>query len=221
MSKFKPRNVPPRRPGPVGGKRDENRRKRTEQLCQAGLKIFLERGVEVVTIDEIVGEAGMAKGSFYRYFKDKTDLVEAIFVPMREVVTGAFDGCAEALAAADSRETLFAAYEGLAARLGAFVLSHPNVVRLYLQESRGPGVGARAPIRELGDLVSERAVDITQVAREHGLLRPVKPRISALSVIGAVERLTFGFLNGEDLGEAHEIPDQLISLVLDGLRDEP
>ena len=36
--------------------------------------LFLERGIETVTIDEITREAGVAKGSFYRYFDDKKQI---------------------------------------------------------------------------------------------------------------------------------------------------
>ena len=37
---------------------------------------------EAVTIDEVAREAGMAKGNFYRYFRDKADLVEAVIEPV-------------------------------------------------------------------------------------------------------------------------------------------
>jgi len=69
-----PHKIPKERPGPVGGKRDQNRRERTAGLVSAGLQQFLERGIETVTIDEITREAGVAKGSFYRYFDDKKQL---------------------------------------------------------------------------------------------------------------------------------------------------
>ena len=62
--------VPPQRPGKAGGKRARNRQQRTDALIEAGLQLFLERGVENVPIDDIAREAGMAKGNFYRYFDD-------------------------------------------------------------------------------------------------------------------------------------------------------
>src|SRR5262245_48909942 len=64
-----PRYLPTERPGPVGGKRDENRRRRTEEIAAAAQRLFLARGVLGVTIDDIVREAAVAKGSFYRYFR--------------------------------------------------------------------------------------------------------------------------------------------------------
>src|SRR5210317_2345369 len=68
----RPRRAGPvERPGAVGGKRDLNRRQRVQDLIDAGLSLFLERGIEAVTIDEVARKAGMAKGNFYRYFRDK------------------------------------------------------------------------------------------------------------------------------------------------------
>src|SRR5687767_14548749 len=78
----RPGLVPQKRPGPAGGKRDENRRRQTAALAAAGLRLFLRHGVEAVTVEQIVDEAGVAKGSFYRYFGDKADLVEALFAPV-------------------------------------------------------------------------------------------------------------------------------------------
>jgi hypothetical protein len=61
-------------------------------------------------------------------------------------------------------------------------------------------------------------VDITQKAHTHGLLRPIRPALSGLAVVGAVERLLLAVLSEEDIGNPLELPDALTTLVLDGLR---
>src|SRR6478672_8161036 len=88
---------PAQRPGQEGGIRAENRRRRTDSLLSAARDLFLLHGLEPVTIDDIVGQAGMAKGSFYRYFDDKATLVEALFGPVAERVDNAFARCKEAI----------------------------------------------------------------------------------------------------------------------------
>jgi AcrR family transcriptional regulator len=213
-----PGRLPPERPGQPGGKRDRNRRRRIEQLRQAGLTLFLERGVDAVTIDDIAKAAGTAKGNFYRYFTDKGDLVERILAPMAEQVREAFDRCEDALEEAHDDPSLFAAYQTLAVRLIPVALEHGDVVRLYLQESRAPAAGARAPIRSLADEIRQRAVDLTEFAVDHGLLRIPDPRISALAVVGAVEQLTWAVLGDELDAPPDRIAGTLISLVLSGIR---
>ena len=219
---LRPSRIPAERPGAPGGKRALNRQRRTRDLREAALGLFLEQGVEAVTIDAIARGAGMAKGSFYRYFQDKGGLVDALLAPTRDGVTHALDACGERLERATNRASLAAAYEALAEDLVAVFLRAPRVVRLYLQESRAPTKGAAGPFRALADAIFGRAVSLTEDAIHHGLLRDFDARISALTVVGAVERLTFEVLGGRDLGDLREIPRALVSLVLDGMRpDQP
>ena len=202
----------------MGGKRDANRRKRIEQLCQAALTLFLERGTEAVTIDEIVREAGVAKASFYRYFRDKTELIQTLFAPLGEALVEAFNRCEVALEKADADAgRLVMAYQGLGAELAMLMGQMPRELLLYLQENRAPGITARAPIRALSDEIDQRAIRLTEVARTHGLWRPIDPRVSTYVVVGASERLLLGVLRGEELGEVAKIPGQVAELILRGL----
>jgi AcrR family transcriptional regulator len=206
------------RPGPPGGKRDQNRKAKTKQVLDAALVLFLERGVESVTIDEIVDRAEIAKGSFYRYFEDKSALVKALFEPMKERMDEAFAKGEAEIDAARTGEELNTAYVHLGEWIGAALLEAPDVARLYLQESRSPPTGTRAAIRALADRIDDRAVDLTRVAHERGLLRPFEGRVSSRVVVGAVEKLVFAVLSGKDLGNVLEIPGALITMVMDGLK---
>ncbi len=208
----------PARPGAPGGTRFENRRLQTRKLLDSALPLFLERGIEGVTIDEIVRRAGIAKGSFYRYFDDKAALVEALFAPVSAEVERHFAACARDLAAASTPESLSAAYRRLSEGLAGAIFQRLGEVRLYLQESRAPATRDRRPVCALAERVTDAAIELTHVAHRHRLLRPIDPRVSALSVVGSVEKLLFEVLGGRDLGDLAAVPDALISLVLDGLR---
>jgi AcrR family transcriptional regulator len=210
--------LPAQRPGPKGGKRDRNRQGRIQGLCRAGLKLFLASGIEGVTIDDIVGEAGVAKGSFYLYFKDKTELIEAILATMADDLEKTFQECEAGLTSVDSSENVFSVYQVLGARLGETMFKDVDVTRLYLQECRAPAVGARKPIALLNQFVDERAVELSEVAHRHELLRQIEPKVSALAVVGAVEKLLFRTLQAGDLGDPLSVANDMVSLVLDGLR---
>ena len=51
---------------------------RLEELMAAAEKLFLANGVEATTINAIVEEAQVAKGTFYHYFSAKTDMLAAL-----------------------------------------------------------------------------------------------------------------------------------------------
>lgn len=52
-------------------------------LVAAGRRLFCERPIDAVTVDDIVRAAGVGKGSFYNHFTDRGGLVEAISAEIR------------------------------------------------------------------------------------------------------------------------------------------
>ena len=212
--------IPRKRPGPAGGVRDINRRDNLRRLCDAGLALFLARGTADVTIEEIVGRARMAKGSFYRYVADKTELVASIMAPVEAEVTQALDRCEHALHEA-RQDQLAVIYMQLASELSAVVGRHAPRVLLYLQEARAPRGGARAAIHAFAELLTARAVSLTEVASDHALIRGVDPRTTALAVTGAIEALLFSYLRGTVTLAATDIPTvtgELVAIILRGVR---
>src|SRR3974390_3197684 len=56
----------------------EKRARTKAQLIVAAKALFAKRPWESITIDEVVQEAGVAKGTFYGHFNDLEELVAAI-----------------------------------------------------------------------------------------------------------------------------------------------
>jgi AcrR family transcriptional regulator len=214
-----PAALPAKRPGRPGGQRDRNRRSKVQSLSDAALALFLARGIEGTRIDEITAAAGVAKGSFYRYFSDKAQLVATLFEPLAAAVTGVLDRAERDIENATARDALVAAYTHLGLELGRLLTVHTAVVRLYLQEKRAPAVGARLSVAQLARQIEVRAEALSLCARQRGLLRASPPpRISTLAVIGAAEALLHAHLGGADLGVTAEVPAMLTSIVMDGMR---
>ncbi len=212
---------PKKRPGPEGGKRDLNRRQTLQRLHEAALERFLADGTAAVTIDQLVDAAGIAKGSFYRYAEDKADLVGQIMTPVGEQVIAALDRCEQALHRA-KRDTLASTYLALAAELSAVVAAHAPRVLLYLQEMRAPAAPERRSIHALAEELTTRAVSLTIIARDHGLIRKVDPRVSALTVLGAIDTILFDHLrrhraDGDNAPAIRSI-GELVTIVLAGIR---
>lgn len=213
-----PKGVALKRPGPPGGVRDTNRAKKSQAIRDAALLLFLERGIEGVSVDDIMKAAEMAKGSFYRYFADQTALVEDLMAETKALMVEVLERCSAQLETAATREAQVEAYKSVGDVLATLLLEQPGQVRLYLQECRAPAVGARKPIIELSQLVTRYALDMTQRAQAHGILKPIPVAVSALATVGATERLLLAVLQGEDIGNVLEVPAALTTLILDGLK---
>ena len=213
------RAVPKQRPGQPGGKRDEVRRERVQALCAAATRLFLERGIDGVRVEDITGAAGVAKGAFYYYFSDLEELSAALFQPVAEATEAAFRRCREGLA--EPSAELAGVYQRLAADLGVVLVRHLDVVRVYLHERRGPDRGARRPIRAWARRLEEGAIWLAEAARRDRVMRELPTVVVAHAVLGAAEQVMTAALAGEQLGDPATVARQLISLVLDGTRAGP
>ena len=56
------------------GKWDSNKKQKLEALLNTGFELFQSQGINKTSIADIAEKAGVAKGTFYLYFKDKYDL---------------------------------------------------------------------------------------------------------------------------------------------------
>jgi AcrR family transcriptional regulator len=68
-------NVDPIRRAEIGR---EKRARTRAQLVAAANALFARQAVEAVTVDDVIREAGVAKGTFYVHFKDLQALIAAV-----------------------------------------------------------------------------------------------------------------------------------------------
>ena len=52
------------------GKVETNKKQKKNALFQTAYELFTEKGFAKTTISDIVEQAGLAKGTFYLYFKE-------------------------------------------------------------------------------------------------------------------------------------------------------
>lgn len=58
----------------------EKQQNKRANILDAAYELFIEKSFNNTSIDDVVKSAGIAKGTFYLYFKDKHDLMERIII---------------------------------------------------------------------------------------------------------------------------------------------
>lgn len=58
----------------IMGKLDANKKIKRDTLLNTAFQLFTSKGISKTSISDIVENAGVAKGTFYLYFKDKLDI---------------------------------------------------------------------------------------------------------------------------------------------------
>ena len=64
-----------------------------ERLLDAAGKVFCEKGVTSTSLDDIAKAASVTRGAIYWHFKNKTDLIEALWARTKMPLDEAWGGC--------------------------------------------------------------------------------------------------------------------------------
>lgn len=59
------------------GGRERKRRETHRRITDAALRLFLENGYEATTLDAVAAEAGIARRTFFHYFRSKEEIILA------------------------------------------------------------------------------------------------------------------------------------------------
>lgn len=66
------------------GRVEENKLQKKNSLMDTAFALFTNKGIAKTSISDIAEQAGIAKGTFYLYFRDKYDLQETLIVHKSE-----------------------------------------------------------------------------------------------------------------------------------------
>jgi len=62
----------------------ERRSRVRESLVETGARLFAEKGVEPVSVEEIIADVGISRRTFYGFFANKYELVASVLNPVLE-----------------------------------------------------------------------------------------------------------------------------------------
>jgi AcrR family transcriptional regulator len=182
---------------------------RRRELVEAAVAVFSAKGVAAASVDDIVRAAGVAKGTFYLYFKTKDDAVNAVAAAMVEDVAGRV----QAVATDPTRspvERLLAFGAGIS-EVGDESYERELIEAFHRPENRvlHDRTGEQALVR-LAPVIAAIIADGIQA----GLFRPQDPHRAATYAIGC-----FGSLHEVVSDPAHvqDAVHELNEFVLRGL----
>ncbi len=190
---------------------------RRNQILEAAARVFAQKGFHSTTIKEVAKEAGIADGTIYNYFENKTALLLGIFERMKDTILS--DANLPALATLDLRSFL-KAY--LQLPLLAFQADDFALFRVVISEIMVN--------QELRDLYTQKILTPTlaiaethfqQWAEQHGMT-PLHTQLALRAISGMVMGLMLHHIMGDEPLQTHwaELPDFLTELILNGLQPE-
>lgn len=174
---------------------EEKVQEKRELILKAALKVFSEKGYHGANIADIAAVLGMGHGTFYRYFRNKLDIFEAVLTEItdqiREVVSSS-------PAVAEDLDSYRRQLEQIMAGLFAIFIHKEDRLRVLIFEAWGAEPAMRAKLMTMVDECSRMTQAYLDNGMEKGFLRddldaPVVARmLNALIFQGLLEVMQSG-----------------------------
>lgn len=166
----------------------EQGRERKQQLIDAAIGLFAERGYSATRIVDICESAGVAKGLFYWYFPTKldlfTELVRSMRQRLRRAQADAMDPVADALTQIG---------QGASASV-RFMAEHATYFSLIDVERAEPQIAEA--LRAGSEVYLDDVAALVRDAQAAGDVPDADPNVLALGVLGAVSTYSNAWRSG-------------------------
>ena len=190
---------------------------RRAALIEAATRCFAKRGYHATSISNIIAKAGVARGTFYLYFKSKQD----VFCEILDAFIGHLDKQILTIALG-TPEPPARQMRANVVRLVDAILKEPGPAKIIFNEA----VGLNPEIDERLEAFYAKLLRRIEASLKKGialgLVRDVCPRVAACIIIGAFRELMVQKIVFHKPGLARKVMiDGLIDTILGGLGAGP
>jgi AcrR family transcriptional regulator len=179
---------------------------RRQQILHAAREVFAKRGYHQATIDDIVAQAGVARGTFYLYFEDK----RAVFSDLIDRFSAKLTMAIVSIATDDPQRTVAEQVHQNIRTIIATCLADRTMTRILFTDA----VGLDSDFdRKLGTFYDTLVQMLTESLKEGQLIGIVgdgEPRVLAYLSLGALKELLYQAVT---LGLAEESAEVLTNHV--------
>ncbi|HPS94158.1 MAG TPA: TetR/AcrR family transcriptional regulator [Deltaproteobacteria bacterium] len=199
-------------------RREREKERQRQEMLEAALSLFSDKGYHNVTMHEIAGKAEFAIGTLYKFFKNKEDLYRELMLEksgeFHAAVREAIDG------QGDEVEKL----RNYVKTIGEVFRAHVPAIRLYFSETHGASFNMMAGLdSELRKRHEEFLQNLTSVfaggIQKNRFQRISDPYYLAISLDGIISAFLFRWIEAPDLHPYPEDPETILNILFKGLVD--
>jgi AcrR family transcriptional regulator len=152
-----------------------------QKILECAIDQFAQNDYETASISQIVANAGIAKGSLYQYFTDKSDL-------HRYLIELASQKKAEMLASIrlnESDMTLFDSLRGLFREMSKFEILYPRLAKIGYRAIYGKSPLPEDIVNKARQSTTQYFFDLIEQGKQRGEIRPEVDSSAAAFVFSA------------------------------------
>jgi AcrR family transcriptional regulator len=201
-------------------RREQKKEDRRDEIKQAAIRVFSERGYHAAKVSEIVEDVGVAQGTFYLYFEGKQQLFGEILNDFLTMVVETIASWEPG--ALDSRDALRNELRRVGLMLTDVLMENRELTGIFLNESLAVAPEFQTLIREFYDTLGSMLTSFNRILHERGLIADMQFKVLAYMTIGMVERVIEEYVVNDTLEDVtpEELVDNLIVHYLAGTSKE-
>jgi AcrR family transcriptional regulator len=175
---------------------------RRQQILSVAREVFSKRGYHQTTIDDIVAQAGVARGTFYLYFEDK----RAVFSDLVDRFAGQLSMAIVRIVTDDAARSVTAQVRENIRAIIATSLADRAMTKILFTDAVGIDPAFDRKLQTFYDTVVQLLTESLKDGQALGIVADGEPRVLAYLTIGALKELLYQAVT---LGFAEESADVL------------
>jgi len=204
--------------GDMAAVQTEIKAERRRQILGCAKQIFSEKGFHNASVSDIVGEAGIARGTFYLYFTGKRDIFDSLLDDLLAELRRRIKPIELGEGSPDPLDQVKANIR----RVLELVIEDPNLIQILLHHAAGLDQRSAELLRTFYD----RVLTLIERSLEHGirlgLVRPCHTRIVAACSLGTIKEVADWLTSRRwELPPTEVLVDEIIRFGLGGIFARP
>ena len=175
---------------------------RRQQILSVAREVFAKRGYHQTTIDDIVAQAGVARGTFYLYFEDK----RAVFSDLVDRFAGQLSMAIVRIVTDDAGRSVVEQVRENIRAIIATCLAERAMTKILFSDAVGVDPAFDRKLQTFYDTVVQLLTESLKDGQGLGIVADGEPRVLAYLTIGALKELLYQAVT---LGFAEESADVL------------
>lgn len=185
---------------------------RRQKILTHARDVFARRGYHDAKIEDIISAAGIARGTFYLYFKDKRAVFE-------EIVDRAFTQIGMAIVRVDPKDpgrTVADQVHENTRRIVGTLLEDKATTKILLTDAIGLDPAFNRKLQSFYEVVEGLLVESLREGQQLGVVAPGDPRMFAYLTLGAMKEVLYQVVRrGAPYAEA-EVVDAIYDFIGQG-----
>ena len=184
---------------------------RREQILGVAAEVFSNKGYRMASVSDIVGQAGIGRGTFYIYFDSKKDifleLIEKYFRDFAEMLE---ENHRRLEAAFSDRRTVLKTWRDNMLRVFEYHRDNPHLTYIAYREALGSDEDFSDKVEELSALARDKLAAEFRMMCEHGMMRECDVDVVTTIIMGSAINVILQHLLMEKGRDIEELADTIM-----------